>query len=115
MHNSVCLLRLKTLFSSLTQVPVSNYHNPELEVAAFDEQGRKFDNFSSLSMIWESSKVSLASIEPTMPMQLHVHEDNNKQKKLHGTFIMNAWDTCEIQIKCVTISRYSYWNDLENI
>ncbi|XP_002667606.3 nuclear pore membrane glycoprotein 210 [Danio rerio] len=64
-------------------VPVSNYHNPELDVAAFDEQGRKFDNFSSLSMIWESSKVSLASIEPTMPMQLHVHEDN-KQKKLHG-------------------------------
>uniref|UniRef100_A0A8C2GK98 Nucleoporin 210 n=1 Tax=Cyprinus carpio TaxID=7962 RepID=A0A8C2GK98_CYPCA len=65
-------------------VPVSNYHNPELDVAAFDQQGRKFDNFSSLSMIWESSKVSLASIEPTMPMQLHVHEDDNKQKKLHG-------------------------------
>uniref|UniRef100_A0A672RYM5 Nucleoporin 210 n=1 Tax=Sinocyclocheilus grahami TaxID=75366 RepID=A0A672RYM5_SINGR len=65
-------------------VPVSNYHNPELDVAAFDQQGRKFDNFSSLSMIWESSKVSLASIEPTMPMQLHIHEDNNKQKKLHG-------------------------------
>uniref|UniRef100_A0A672RYL9 Nucleoporin 210 n=1 Tax=Sinocyclocheilus grahami TaxID=75366 RepID=A0A672RYL9_SINGR len=40
-------------------VPVSNYHNPELDVAAFDQQGRKFDNFSSLSMIWESSKVSL--------------------------------------------------------
>uniref|UniRef100_A0A673IZ67 Nuclear pore membrane glycoprotein 210-like n=1 Tax=Sinocyclocheilus rhinocerous TaxID=307959 RepID=A0A673IZ67_9TELE len=65
-------------------VPVSNYHNPELDVAAFDQQGRKFDNFSSLSMIWESSKVSLASIEPTMPMQLHVNEDDNKQKKLHG-------------------------------
>ncbi|XP_043081292.1 nuclear pore membrane glycoprotein 210-like [Puntigrus tetrazona] len=65
-------------------VPVSNYHNPELDVSAFDQQGRKFDNFSSLSMIWESSKVSLASIEPTMPMQLHTHEDDNKQKKLHG-------------------------------
>uniref|UniRef100_A0A8C2CM85 Nucleoporin 210 n=1 Tax=Cyprinus carpio TaxID=7962 RepID=A0A8C2CM85_CYPCA len=56
-------------------VPVSNYHNPELDVAAFDQQGRKFDNFSSLSMIWESSKVSLASIEPTMPMQLHAIEN----------------------------------------
>uniref|UniRef100_A0A673IW56 Nuclear pore membrane glycoprotein 210-like n=1 Tax=Sinocyclocheilus rhinocerous TaxID=307959 RepID=A0A673IW56_9TELE len=56
-------------------VPVSNYHNPELDVAAFDQQGRKFDNFSSLSMIWESSKVSLASIEPTMPMQLHTIEN----------------------------------------
>uniref|UniRef100_A0A671RUI8 Nuclear pore membrane glycoprotein 210-like n=1 Tax=Sinocyclocheilus anshuiensis TaxID=1608454 RepID=A0A671RUI8_9TELE len=56
-------------------VPASNYHNPELDVAAFDQQGRKFDNFSSLSMIWESSKVSLASIEPTMPMQLHTIEN----------------------------------------
>ncbi|XP_056100665.1 nuclear pore membrane glycoprotein 210 [Rhinichthys klamathensis goyatoka] len=65
-------------------VPVSNYHNPELDVSAFDQQGRRFDNFSSLSMIWESSRVSLASIEPTMPMKLHVHEDDSKQKKLHG-------------------------------
>ncbi|KAL0159025.1 hypothetical protein M9458_047101, partial [Cirrhinus mrigala] len=56
-------------------VPVSNYHNPELDVAAFDQQGRKFDNFSSLSMIWD--------IEPTMPMQLRIQEDDNKQKKLH--------------------------------
>uniref|UniRef100_A0A671RVB1 Nuclear pore membrane glycoprotein 210-like n=1 Tax=Sinocyclocheilus anshuiensis TaxID=1608454 RepID=A0A671RVB1_9TELE len=59
-------------------------HICKLDVAAFDQQGRKFDNFSSLSMIWESSKVSLASIEPTMPMQLHVNEDDSKQKKLHG-------------------------------
>ncbi|XP_051517027.1 nuclear pore membrane glycoprotein 210-like isoform X2 [Myxocyprinus asiaticus] len=65
-------------------VPVSNYHNPELDVTAFDQQGRRFDNFSSLSIIWESSKVSLASIELTMPMQLHLHEDDSKQKKLHG-------------------------------
>ncbi|XP_051517594.1 nuclear pore membrane glycoprotein 210-like [Myxocyprinus asiaticus] len=65
-------------------VPVSNYHNPELDVMAFDQQGRRFDNFSSLSIIWESSKVSLASIEPTMPMQLHLDEGDNKQMKLHG-------------------------------
>uniref|UniRef100_A0A3B1IR40 Nucleoporin 210 n=1 Tax=Astyanax mexicanus TaxID=7994 RepID=A0A3B1IR40_ASTMX len=65
-------------------VPVSNYRNPELDLAAFDQQGRKFDNFSSLSMVWESSKVGLASIEPTKPMELHLLEDSNKQKKLHG-------------------------------
>ncbi|KAF3860656.1 hypothetical protein F7725_000911 [Dissostichus mawsoni] len=48
-------------------VPVSNYRNPILDLAAFDQQGRKFDNFSSLSILWESSIVSLASIEPTLP------------------------------------------------
>ncbi|KAG7521448.1 hypothetical protein JOB18_048637 [Solea senegalensis] len=65
-------------------VPVSNYRNPILDLAAFDQQGRKFDNFSSLSLLWESTKVSLASIEPTMPMELQLLRDNNKQMKLHG-------------------------------
>ncbi|XP_061591816.1 nuclear pore membrane glycoprotein 210 [Cololabis saira] len=65
-------------------VPVSNYRNPILNLAAFDDQGRKFDNFSSLNMLWESSKSLLASIEPTMPMELQLHEDGNKQMKLHG-------------------------------
>ncbi|XP_026223610.1 nuclear pore membrane glycoprotein 210 isoform X2 [Anabas testudineus] len=65
-------------------VPVSNYHNPVLDLAAFDQQGRKFDNFSSLNIMWESTKVSLASIEPTVPMELHQFEDGNKQMKLHG-------------------------------
>lgn len=55
-----------------------------MDLAAFDQQGRKFDNFSSLSMLWESTKVSLASIEPTLPMELQLLEDGNKQMKLHG-------------------------------
>ena len=67
-----------------SQVPVSNYRNPVLDLAAFDQQGRKFDNFSSLSMVWESSKEALASIETSMPMELQQFEDGNKQKKLHG-------------------------------
>ncbi|XP_034551492.1 nuclear pore membrane glycoprotein 210 isoform X2 [Notolabrus celidotus] len=65
-------------------VPVSNYRNTILDLAAFDQQGRKFDNFSSLSMIWESTMVSVASIEPTMPMELLQLKDGNKQMKLHG-------------------------------
>ncbi|XP_029011071.1 nuclear pore membrane glycoprotein 210 [Betta splendens] len=65
-------------------VPVSNYRNPVLDLAAFDQQGRKFDNFSSLSILWESTKVSVASIEPTLPMELHQFKDGNKQMKLHG-------------------------------
>uniref|UniRef100_A0A8C7TEH3 Nucleoporin 210 n=1 Tax=Oncorhynchus mykiss TaxID=8022 RepID=A0A8C7TEH3_ONCMY len=69
-------------------VPVSNYRNPVLDLAAFDQQGRKFDNFSSLSIVWESTKVSLASIEPTMPMELELLQDSNKQKKLHGIILI---------------------------
>uniref|UniRef100_H3C4Q9 Nucleoporin 210 n=1 Tax=Tetraodon nigroviridis TaxID=99883 RepID=H3C4Q9_TETNG len=65
-------------------VPVSNYRNPILELAAFDQQGRKFDNFSSLSIMWESSLVSVASVEPSMPMELLLLKDGNKQMKLHG-------------------------------
>ncbi|NXU54806.1 PO210 protein, partial [Turnix velox] len=65
-------------------VPVSNYRNPVLDLAAYDQQGSKFDNFSSLNVVWESTKTSLANIEPDMPMELTVKEDGNGQKKMHG-------------------------------
>ncbi|NWJ09888.1 PO210 protein, partial [Crypturellus undulatus] len=65
-------------------VPVSNYRNPVLDLAAYDQQGSKFDNFSSLSVIWESTKLSLANIEPDMLMELTLKEDANGQKKMHG-------------------------------
>lgn len=63
-----------------------------LDLAAFDQQGRKFDNFSSLDILWESSKGSLASIEPTIPMDLQLFEDSKKQMKLHGNiFFFIKW------------------------
>ncbi|NXA33455.1 PO210 protein, partial [Eudromia elegans] len=65
-------------------VPVSNYRNPVLDLAAYDQQGNKFDNFSSLSVMWESTKMSLANIEPDMLMELTLKEDANGQKKMHG-------------------------------
>uniref|UniRef100_A0A8C9WHE5 Nucleoporin 210 n=1 Tax=Scleropages formosus TaxID=113540 RepID=A0A8C9WHE5_SCLFO len=65
-------------------VPVSNYRNPVLDLAAYDQQGRRFDNFSSLSITWESTKASLASIEPTFPMELLLMDESSGQKKLHG-------------------------------
>ncbi|XP_069500079.1 nuclear pore membrane glycoprotein 210 [Ambystoma mexicanum] len=65
-------------------VPVSNYRNPVLDLAAFDEQGRQFDNFSSLNIAWESTRVSLASIENTKPMKITFKNDGNGQKKQHG-------------------------------
>lgn len=55
-----------------------------LDLAAFDQQGRKFDNFSSLNMLWESSKASLVSMEPTKPMELLQFKDDHNQMKLHG-------------------------------
>ncbi|KAF4023798.1 hypothetical protein G4228_016057 [Cervus hanglu yarkandensis] len=65
-------------------VPVSSHRNPLLDLAAYDQQGRRFDNFSSLSIQWESSRPSLASIEPAPPLQLVSRDDGNGQKKLHG-------------------------------
>ncbi|XP_045146070.1 nuclear pore membrane glycoprotein 210 [Echinops telfairi] len=65
-------------------VPVSNHRNPLLNLAAYDQQGRRFDNFSSLSIQWESTRPTLASIEVTQPMTLVSQDDGSGQKKLHG-------------------------------
>ncbi|NXC57164.1 PO210 protein, partial [Aleadryas rufinucha] len=65
-------------------VPVSNYRNPVLDLAAYDQQGRKFDNFSSLSVEWESTNKAIARIEPELPMELTLKEERNGQKKMHG-------------------------------
>ncbi|XP_077181720.1 nuclear pore membrane glycoprotein 210 isoform X2 [Paroedura picta] len=65
-------------------VPASNYRNPVLDLEVYDQQGRKFDNFSSLNIIWESRKHSLASVESSMPMELSLKDQGNGQKKMHG-------------------------------
>ncbi|XP_074200347.1 nuclear pore membrane glycoprotein 210 isoform X3 [Camelus bactrianus] len=65
-------------------VPVSSHRNPLLDLAAYDQQGRRFDNFSSLSVQWESARPSLASIELDLPMRLEARSDQSGQKKLHG-------------------------------
>uniref|UniRef100_H0YY08 Nucleoporin 210 like n=2 Tax=Taeniopygia guttata TaxID=59729 RepID=H0YY08_TAEGU len=65
-------------------VPVSNYHNPVLDLAAYDQQGRKCDNFSSLSIVWESTNKAIARIETELPMELTLKEEGNGQKKMQG-------------------------------
>ncbi|XP_062969977.1 nuclear pore membrane glycoprotein 210 [Cynocephalus volans] len=65
-------------------VPVSSHRNPLLDLAAYDQQGRRFDNFSSLSVQWESTRPLLASIELDPPMRLVSQDDGSGQKKLHG-------------------------------
>nr|XP_033781607.1 nuclear pore membrane glycoprotein 210 [Geotrypetes seraphini] len=71
-------------------VPVSNYRNPVLDLAAYDHQGRRFDNFSSLTINWESTKASLASIDPFTPMELSLKADGSEQKKMHGLQIISV-------------------------
>ncbi|KAM8829564.1 nuclear pore membrane glycoprotein 210 isoform 1-T1 [Synchiropus picturatus] len=85
-------------------VPVSNYRNPLLDLAAFDEQGRKFDNFSSLSLLWETNKNNLASFDPASPMELHLVKDELKQKKLHGrrtVLVYHQTGLAEVSVKAV--------------
>lgn len=71
------------------QVPVSSHRNPVLDLAAYDQQGRRFSNFSSLSIQWESTRPSLASIELDLHMQLVFQEDGSGQKKLHGEWALS--------------------------
>ncbi|XP_064156387.1 nuclear pore membrane glycoprotein 210 [Anguilla rostrata] len=87
-------------------VPVSNYRNPILDLAAYDQQGRRFDNFSSLSIAWESSREALASILPTQPITLSVTQDRNGQRKLRGlqTVVVHR----ESGVAAITVSAVGY-------
>ncbi|KAH0630096.1 hypothetical protein JD844_012725 [Phrynosoma platyrhinos] len=65
-------------------IPISNYRNPVLELEVYDQQGRKFDNFSSLNIIWESTKYSLANIETSMLLEMIVKDHGSNEKKMRG-------------------------------
>ncbi|XP_072774430.1 nuclear pore membrane glycoprotein 210-like [Taeniopygia guttata] len=83
---------------NLPGVSVSNYHNPVLDLAAYDQQGRKCDNFSSLSIVWESTNKAIARIETELPMELTLKEEGNGQKKMEvdhafGTAAISATAT----------------------
>ncbi|XP_045407488.1 uncharacterized protein LOC123638141 isoform X2 [Lemur catta] len=85
----VCLLQrfgtpCPTCGSLCEPVPVSSHRDPLGDLAAYDRQGRRFDNFSSLSIHWESTRPLLASIELDSPMRLVSQDDGSGQKKLHG-------------------------------
>ncbi|KAM4721755.1 LOW QUALITY PROTEIN: nuclear pore membrane glycoprotein 210 [Rhinophrynus dorsalis] len=65
-------------------IPVSNYRNQILQLTVYDHQGRKFDNFSSLHISWESSRAQLATFDLTKPMDLVQKEGGGSQRKMHG-------------------------------
>ncbi|XP_077585270.1 nuclear pore membrane glycoprotein 210-like isoform X2 [Stigmatopora nigra] len=89
-----------------TVVPVSNYRNSILDLEAFDQQGRRFDNFSSLNIVWLSSKVELASFDPILPMTLQLFEDENKQMKLHGWQTVVVHRQSGIALVTATVQNY---------
>uniref|UniRef100_A0A8C6RJI4 Nucleoporin 210 n=1 Tax=Nannospalax galili TaxID=1026970 RepID=A0A8C6RJI4_NANGA len=87
-------------------VPVSSHRNPLLDLGAYDQQGWRFDNFSSLHIHWESSRPSLASIEPDRPMQLVSRDDGSGQKKLHGLQAISVHEASGTTAISVTATDY---------
>ncbi|XP_053774500.1 nuclear pore membrane glycoprotein 210 isoform X3 [Desmodus rotundus] len=87
-------------------VPVSSHRNPLLDLAAYDQQGRRFNNFSSLSIQWESTRPLLASIELDLPMQLVSQDDGSGQKKLHGLQAISVHEASGTTAISATVTGY---------
>ncbi|XP_031462245.1 nuclear pore membrane glycoprotein 210-like isoform X2 [Phasianus colchicus] len=65
-------------------VPISSQRSTELELAVFDGQQRKFDNFSSLVLQWKSSNGSLAHFSDARATRMVLKDDGSGQTRLHG-------------------------------
>ncbi|NXE57620.1 P210L protein, partial [Casuarius casuarius] len=66
-------------------IPISSLRNTVLELAVFDQQQRRFDNFSSLVLEWKSSNETLAHIPDPTAMKMVAKDDGTGQTRLHGT------------------------------
>uniref|UniRef100_A0A8C6QND6 Nucleoporin 210-like n=1 Tax=Nannospalax galili TaxID=1026970 RepID=A0A8C6QND6_NANGA len=71
-------------------IPVSRLRDTVLELAAFDQHGRKFDNFSSLMLEWKSSNETLAHFEDSMSMEMVAKDDGSGQTQLHGHQVLKV-------------------------
>nr|XP_033779467.1 nuclear pore membrane glycoprotein 210-like isoform X2 [Geotrypetes seraphini] len=65
-------------------VPISSSRNTILELSVFDKHRRKFDNFTSLLLIWKLSNDTLAQFSTAMSMQMVAKDDGTGQTRLHG-------------------------------
>ncbi|XP_042194492.1 nuclear pore membrane glycoprotein 210-like [Callorhinchus milii] len=72
-------------------VPVSFCRNSVLELTAYDQHRRKFDNFTSLLVNWKSSNNSLASFHVTKPMEMISKDDGSGQRRQHGHRIVTVY------------------------
>ncbi|XP_021052289.1 nuclear pore membrane glycoprotein 210-like isoform X1 [Mus pahari] len=71
-------------------IPVSSLRDSVLELAVFDEHGRKFDNFSSLMLEWKSSNETLAYFEDSKSAEMVARDDGSGQTRLHGHQILKV-------------------------
>ncbi|XP_051012888.1 nuclear pore membrane glycoprotein 210-like [Acomys russatus] len=71
-------------------IPVSSLRDSVLELAVFDQHGRKFDNFSSLMLDWRSSNETLAHFEDSKSMEMLAKDDGHGQTQLHGHQILKV-------------------------
>uniref|UniRef100_A0A8B9PCL5 Nucleoporin 210 like n=1 Tax=Apteryx owenii TaxID=8824 RepID=A0A8B9PCL5_APTOW len=65
-------------------IPISSLRNTVLELAVFDQEQRKFDNFSSLVLEWKSSNETLAHIPDPTTMKMVAKDGGTGQTRLHG-------------------------------
>ncbi|XP_040508537.1 nuclear pore membrane glycoprotein 210-like isoform X7 [Gallus gallus] len=65
-------------------IPISSRRSTVLELAVFDGQQRKFDNFSSLVLQWKSSNRSLAHFSDSGATRMVLKDDGSGQTRLHG-------------------------------
>ncbi|XP_040215305.1 nuclear pore membrane glycoprotein 210 [Rana temporaria] len=87
-------------------IPVSNYQNQLVQLSAYDSHGTKFDNFSSLAIDWESSKIQLASFDSDKPMSYFEKEDSNGQRKLHGLNTVHVRQVSGTAVITTTTNNY---------
>ncbi|XP_021013608.1 nuclear pore membrane glycoprotein 210-like isoform X4 [Mus caroli] len=71
-------------------IPVSSLRDSVLELAVFDQHGRKFDNFSSLMLEWKSSNETLAHFEDSKSVEMVARDDGSGQTRLHGHQILKV-------------------------
>ncbi|XP_072288276.1 nuclear pore membrane glycoprotein 210-like, partial [Pyxicephalus adspersus] len=87
-------------------IPVSNYQNQLLQLSVYDRHGVKFDNFSSLAIAWDSSKVQLASFDAENPMTYIEKEDGIGQRKLHGLNTIHVHQISGTAVISATANNY---------
>ncbi|NXK46489.1 P210L protein, partial [Chauna torquata] len=71
-------------------IPVSSSRSTVLELAVFDHQRRKFDNFSSLVLEWESSNETLAHFSDARTMKMVAKDAGTGQTQLHGRQLLEV-------------------------
>ncbi|KAF6076183.1 tropomyosin 3 [Phyllostomus discolor] len=99
-------------------IPVSSLRDTVLELAVFDQQRRKFDNFSSLMLEWKSSNETLAHFENYNSVEIVAKDDGSGQTRLHGHQILKVHQikgTVLIQVSFVGYSEKESQEELFNL